>query len=239
VTVVSVPRSPRAVGIMRSRSPSEAQSQSLAMGELEHDRLAVISAMAERAGITGGLPELLRDPRLIAVLADHFRVPSPSADACAQYYRDHLDAFREPDRRLGRQIVLPLAGGDVTTQPEVWARAERIIAMLNFSPSMFPDLAASYGMGWNTSGQLGPVARGALAAPLDAMFFALRPGEICPVPIVTEQGVHVVILDRTLPGDPVSFSAAHGRVSARLRQEQRHAAAARHLARLAERYHAT
>jgi len=101
---------------------------------------------------------------------------------------------------------------------------------------MFPDLLVSYSTVPGT-GQLGPVAHGALPAALDAIFFALRPGEICPVPIATEQGVHVLILDRILPGDATPFAAVHSRVSLLLRQEMRRAAAQRHLARLADRYH--
>jgi peptidyl-prolyl cis-trans isomerase C len=208
------------------------------MAELERDRLATIMTLAARAGIAGTLPELLRDPRLVTVIAGHFRVPTPSADACRRYYRDHQDEFREPDRYLGRQIVLPLAVDDIAPQPEVWARAERIIAILIFSPRMFTDLLIGFGAASDTSGQLGPVARGALPGPLDAMFFALRPGEICPVPIITEQGVHVIIMDRVLPGEAVPFAAVHGRVSFLLRQEMRYAAAGRHLARLASRYDA-
>jgi hypothetical protein len=223
---------------MRGRFRSEAQWQAPAMAELERDRLATIMALAERAGIAGKLPELLRDPRLVTIIAGHFRVPSPSADACRRYYRDHQDEFREPDRYLGRQIVLPIAVDDIGPQLDTWARAERIIAILSFSPSMFTDLLIGYGAASDTSGQLGPVARGALPGPLDAIFFALRPGEISPVPIITEEGVHVIILDRIVPGEAVPFAAVHGRVSFLLRQEMRHAAAARHLARLAGRYDA-
>jgi peptidyl-prolyl cis-trans isomerase C len=207
------------------------------MPELERDRLSMITAQAERAGIHGSFPDVLRDPRLIKVIAGHFRVPSPSADVCRRYYRDHQDDFREPDRYLGRQIVLSLGAGDAAAQLEAWARAERMIAILSFSPRMFPDLLVSYGEDPGISGQLGPVALGGLPGPLDAMFFALKPGDICPVPIMTELGVHVIVLDRILAGEVVRFAAVHGRISFLLRQEMRHAAATRHLARLAARYH--
>jgi peptidyl-prolyl cis-trans isomerase C len=210
------------------------------MPELEHDRLSLILAQAERAGINGALSDVLRDPRLVNVIAGHFRVPSPSMDACLRYYRAHQDDFREPDRYLGRQIVLPLGAGDAAAQLDAWARAERMIAILCFSPRMFSDLLVSYGelqdASGGASGQLGPVAHGGLLAPLDAMFFALKPGEICPAPILTELGVHVIILDRILPGEAVPFAAVHGRISVLLRREMRHAAAARHLARLAARH---
>lgn len=237
MTVLSVPRRPEAGRFLRDRPRLLASRRPFAMAELERDRLATIKTMAQRAGITGAVPELLRDPRLIGVIAGLFRVPAASTEACRRYYRDHPEEFREPDRYLGRQIVLPLASGDIAAQPDVWARAERIIAILTSSPRMFPDLLVSFGTA-ETSGQLGPVARGALPAAIETMFFALRPGEICPVPIVTEQGVHVVILDRILRGEAVPFAAVHRRVGALLRQEMRQTAATRHLARLAERYFA-
>jgi peptidyl-prolyl cis-trans isomerase C len=210
----------------------------MAMPALDRDRLAMIAEMAGRAGIVAPLPELLRDPRVVTLIAGHFRVPAPGIEACRRYYREHLDEFREPDRYYGRQIVLPLATGDVAAEPEVWARAERIIAILTFSPRMFADLLVTYGAAPGT-GQIGPVARGALPAPLDAAFFDLRPGEIGPAPVVTEQGVHVFMLDRILFGEAPSFATVHGRIGFLLRQEMRHAAAARHLSRLAARYAAS
>src|SRR6185295_18915044 len=118
---------------------------------LERDRLSLIVAQAERAGIHGPLSDVLRDPRLVSVIVGHFRVPSPSVDACRRYYRDHQDVFREADRYLGRQIVLPLGSVDDATQLEAWARAERMIAILSFSPRMFTDLLVSYGAPQGTS----------------------------------------------------------------------------------------
>jgi hypothetical protein len=73
---------------------------------------------------------------------------------------------------------------------------------------------------------------------LDIALFGLRPGQIYPAPVVTAQGIHVVLLDRILPGEIVPFAVVHDRISATLRSELRTAAARRHLARLAERYKA-
>ncbi len=235
MAILSLPRRPEAGRSIRGRYQSDSQPL---LAELDRDRLAWIVALAERAGIRGPLPGLFRDARLVGILAAHFRVPSPSIEACRRYYHEHQDEFREPDRYVGRQIVLPFNGEDAAVHSEIWARAERLIAILSFSPRMFPDLLASFGTASDTSGQLGPVARGALPGPLDAMFFALRPGEICPAPILTEHGVHVVMLDRIVPGEPIPFATMHGRVRFLLRQETRRAAAARHLARLADRYRA-
>jgi peptidyl-prolyl cis-trans isomerase C len=237
VSILSDQRKLGAARLSRARLRPELPRQPMALAESERERLSALVDLAAKAGITAGLPDLLRDPRMVPVLAGHFRVPTPSVEACRRHYHEHQEEFREPDRHLGRQIVLPLGSGDIATQPEVWARAERIIAILSFSPRMFPDLLVSYGAA-ERSGQLGPVARGALPGPLDVMFFTLRPGEICPVPIATDHGVHVVLLDRIIPGELAPFAAVQGKVSFLLRQEMRHAAAARHLTRLAERYDA-
>lgn len=208
------------------------------MGPLEHNRLKVVLAQAEQAGIQGTIPATLRDPRLVQLLARQFKVPTPSEDACRRHYHDHLEQFREPDRYLGRQIVLRYPDGDPLAHNEVWARAERLIAILFFDPKMFGDLIATYDSigGGGGAGRIGPVARGNLPPELEIALFGLKPGQIYPAPVATEQGVHVVMLDRILPGELTPFSVVRGRICASLRSELRTAAARRHLARLAERY---
>jgi len=210
------------------------------MGPLERSRLKIVLAQAEQAGIQGTIPETLRDPRLIHLLSRQFKVPTPSEDACRRYYRDHSELFRESDRYLGRQIVLRHPKGDAGVHHEAWARAERLIAILFFDPKMFGDLVATYdsisdGSG---SGRVGPVVRGQLPPELDMALVGLRPGQIFPAPIATQEGIHVIMLDRILPGELAPFSVVHGRISATLRSELRTAAARRHLSRLADRYQA-
>jgi peptidyl-prolyl cis-trans isomerase C len=206
-----------------------------AMGPLEQHRLRVVLAQAEQAGIEGTIPVTLRDPRLVQILARQFKVPTPSEEACRRHYRDHLEQFREPDRHLGRQIVLRYPRGNALAHHEAWARAERLIAILFFDPKMFGDLVATYDSSGG-SGRIGPAVRGSLAPELEMALFGLKPGQIFPAPIATEQGLHVVMLDRILPGEVMPFSAVHGRICAALRSELRTAAARRHLTRLAERY---
>jgi peptidyl-prolyl cis-trans isomerase C len=210
------------------------------MGPLERDRLRVVLAQAEQAGIQGSIPETLRDPRLAQILSRQFKVPAPDQEACRRYYRDHLEQFREPDRYVGRQIVLRYPPDDAVAHAEAWARAERLIAILFFDPRMFGDLVATYdsindGTG---SGRIGPVARGRLSPELDSALFGLKPGQIYPAPVATEQGIHVLMLDRILPGEVTAFSVVQGRICAALRNALRVAAARRHLTRLAERYKA-
>jgi peptidyl-prolyl cis-trans isomerase C len=210
------------------------------MGSLETDRLKTVLAQAKQAGIKGTIPEVLRDPRLVQVLSRQFKVPTPSLEACRRYYSEHLQRFHEPERYLGRQIVLRCPQLDLQARAEARARAERLIAILFFDPKMFSDLVATYdsisdGTG---SGRIGPVARGELPLELDMAVFGLRPGQIYPAPVMTDEGVHVVMLDSILPGAVVPFAAVHGRISYALRRELQTAAAHRHLARLAERYRA-
>jgi parvulin-like peptidyl-prolyl isomerase len=103
---------------------------------------------------------------------------------------------------------------------------------------MFGDLVATYDSfnDGGGSGRLGPVARGVLPVELDSALFGLKPGQIYPVPVVTEQGIHVVMLDHILPVEVISFAAVQDRIRATLRGALQTAAARRHLARLAERY---
>jgi peptidyl-prolyl cis-trans isomerase C len=210
------------------------------MGPLERARLKTVLAQAEQLGIQGSIPDTLRDPRLVHMLSRQFKVPMPSQESCQHYYRDHLEQFREPDRYLGRQILLRHPSSDAAAHQEAWARAERLIAILFFDPNMFDDLVATYDSihDGSASGRIGPVVRGQLPPELDIALFGLRPGQIFPAPIASEEGIHIVMLDRILPGDVMPFQVVHGRISAALRAALRLAAARRHLARLSERYKA-
>jgi parvulin-like peptidyl-prolyl isomerase len=210
------------------------------LGPLQRTRLKAVLAQAEQAGIKGTIPETLRDPRLVQVLSRQFKVPVPSLDACQRYYRDHAESFQLPDRYIGRQIVLSCSRSDVVEWAEAWARAERLIAILFFDPKMFDDLVATYDSisDGSRSGRIGPVVRGVLPPVLDIALFGLRPGQIYPAPVASELGIHVLMLDRILPGELQPFASVHGRISAALRTELRIAAARRHLSRLADRYSA-
>jgi len=208
------------------------------MGPLEYSRLRTVLAQAEQAGIKGEIADILRDPRLVGVLSRQFKVPMPSLETCQRYHREHAETFRQPDRYLGRQIVLRCPVDDKAARAEAWARAERLIAILFFDPKMFGDLIATYDSisDDSGSGRIGPVVRGELPAELDLALFGLHPGQIYPAPVSSPAGVHVIMLDRILPGEITPFAAVHGRISATLRSQLRMAAALRHLARLAERY---
>jgi len=165
-------------------------------------------------------------------------VPTPTADACLRYYHQHIDSYREADRYVGRQIVLRGPIDDPTVRAEAWARAERLVAILYFDPNMFGDLLKTYDpVGAESSaGRIGSAIHGVLPAEIETVMSALRPGQICPVPVATDSGIHVVLLDQILAGQVPSFALLRDRISTTLRQEWRSQAAARHLSRLAARY---
>jgi hypothetical protein len=221
----------------RSLGVSAAGQSRMVIGALEKGRLALVLEQAQRAGITGSIADVLRDPRTVNLVGSHFQVPQPSLDACRRHYHENVEAFRQPERYLGRQIVLRCSTGDPAFRAECIARAERLIAILFFDPRMFGDLLASYDSQQDQprSGRIGPVARGVLAPELEAALFQLRPGQISPTPVITATGVHVVLLDRIFPGDVAPFEAVHDAIAATLRSQYRRAAAERHLARLAAR----
>jgi peptidyl-prolyl cis-trans isomerase C len=56
-------------------------------------------------------------------------------------------------------------------------------------------------------GRLGQLTRGDLVPEIETFIFALDEGQICPVPVMTRYGAHVLRLDRRAAATEPSFEA--------------------------------
>ena len=53
----------------------------------------------------------------------------------------------------------------------------------------------------------------------ETYLFSLAPGELCPLPVETRYGVHIIKLDRKLPGNPAQFEDWQSEIEAHLRRQ--------------------
>jgi hypothetical protein len=193
-----------------------------------------VQNIARRNGITGNRVELLSNAEVAALVAERFPYRQPEHSACRTYYEAHAAEFRGPDLFEGGEILI---GGDVTDRDwrsEAYGRAERIIAMLHFDRRVFNDLLIySAAASRDRGGRIGPVASGGWESAVAVPFFSLKAGEVFPLPVPSQQGFHVLLMDRIEPGTLRPFGEVEAEVIRRLAARSRLAAAMRHLESLA------
>jgi len=224
VTVNGVAISEKAIGaeVQYHPAPSaeeawQAATRALVVRELllqAADRLGVIS----RADAGSGVRETAEETRIRLLVESEVAVPEPREDECRRYYESNPERFRSPDLFQAAHILFLAPPDDDETAREAKAQAERTIAALKESPSRFAALAAECSAcpSGKQGGSLGQITRGQTVPELETFFYQLAEGELCPVPVRTRYGFHVVRLDHRTLGSPLPFDAVRERIAAYL-----------------------
>ncbi len=75
--------------------------------------------------------------------------------------------------------------------------------------------------------------RGETSPEFEAVVVARQPGQICPTPVCTRYGVHVLRLDRRIEGETSPFEAVRARLVTYLQERKRRREVADHIALVA------
>jgi peptidyl-prolyl cis-trans isomerase C len=164
-------------------------------------------------------PETHEDGLIRTVLAHAIRLPEPDEAACQRYYEKNRKRFRCPDLYEGAHILFAAAPNDPQARAAAKARAETALARLADDPKAFDALAAELSAcpSGKTGGRLGQIARGDTAPELETFMFALEEGQICPLPVKTRYGFHVIRLDRKIEGRQLPYQMTAVRIATYLR----------------------
>lgn len=113
----------------------------------------------------------------------------------AQYYQDHMDEFKHPERVHAYQIFLP-AGPEPEVRAKVKAHLEQLRSEID-AGSDFEELAEQYSKapGAEDGGLIGWVERGDLVHQLEDAVFALKPGQLGEI-VETDGGFHLLMIDK-------------------------------------------
>ena len=152
------------------------------------------------------------------VLLRALRLPEPDDAACRRYYDNNRKRFSSPDLYEGAHILFAAAPDDPAARTRAKAEAEAALARLVQDPGCFEALARELSAcsSGKDGGRLGQVAQGETAPELETFMFALEPGQICPLPVATRYGFHVIRLDRKIAGRELPFELAAERIAAYL-----------------------
>jgi len=216
-----------------SGSISEARKR--AIEALVLQRLLLVEA--ERQGMAGaaGNDMSVDDPRIAALIEREIKVPIPDAAACRRYYDNNRRKFRAKDQYEARHILLACAPEDFEARDGAKIKAHRIITALQEKPELFGEMAIAYSQcpSRNHGGRLGILARGDTVPEFETYVLSLNDGELCPLPVETRYGVHVIALERKWIGEPLSFEAVQPRIAQYLQAKSYHTALRQYLTVLA------
>jgi peptidyl-prolyl cis-trans isomerase SurA len=136
------------------------------------------------------------------------------------YFRAHIDEFREPAYVRLARISFPLPAKATAVQIEaVRAKAEEAIARLRKGEDFYSVLLASTADQSAEGGDLGTFKAGELTAAFEKAVQGLKEGEVSAV-IETPDGFHILRVEELSPGKIRQFDAVQGEIQKAIADEK-------------------
>lgn len=167
-----------------------------------------------------GRRETEEEAAIRALIRGAVTVPAVDEEGLRRYYENNRRKFRSPDLFEAAHILYPARPDDAGAIATATARAEAAIALLQSEPGRFADLARSESACSSAAngGNLGQVSLGQTVPEFETFLVNLEPGQLCPVPVRTRYGVHVLRLDRRIEGRDLPFDLVRERIALYLEQ---------------------
>lgn len=214
-----------------------AAARALAVRELMLQEARRLGLVPQPGSDADGRRETDEDALVRQLLETALAVPSPSEDECRQFYAAHLDRFRAPDLYEIEHILFAARPDDREAYAEARRRAVAVIAKLKAHPESFAEMAAALSScpSAEAGGNLGQITADRTTPEFAAALATMEPGRLCPVPVETRYGVHVVRMGRRIDGAVLPFELVKGRIARYLADRVFHHAVRQYIAILAGR----
>ncbi len=189
-------------------------ARALVVQELLLARARVLAIEPEIRRDQSGRLETVDDAMIRALLEVEVVVPKAEDTEVRRYYENNLARFRSPDLFEAAHILLSASFENGEKYAEASRLAEQLISILSERPMAFDDLAREYSDCSSSSegGRIGQIARGETTPEFETFLLNLDEGQLCPVPVKTFYGVHVLRLDRRIPGRQLPFETVQERI---------------------------
>ena len=215
-------------------SPSREKAASAAAEALIVRELLLQRATALGIAYASGVAES-EETAITSLLDREVRTPDADTQTCRRWYVNNREKFRSQPLFEASHILYLAPRDDVDARATAKARAHAALAIINEDPSRFPAIAraeskcSSAGEG----GRLGQVALGDTAPEIESFLLALEEGQICPVPVETDFGCHVVQLHHRIEGKDIAFEEAEPLIARELRSHTWRRAVSQYISLLA------
>lgn len=208
--------------------------QALVIRELLLQRTQALNLVAEPREVDGAR-ETDDEALIRVVLEREVRTPAADDGTCRRYYDRQRQRFRTPDLFEPAHILFKARRDDAVAYAKALGMAEAVLAELAEAPDRFDALARSHSDCPSAAegGRLGQVLRGETTPEFETFLLAMEPGQICPTPVQTRYGVHVLRLERKVTGQPLPFEAVRDRIAAYLEERAFRRGVAQYIALLA------
>lgn len=212
-----------------------AAAQALAIRELLLQRAQQLSLAPTPVTDPEGRRETDDDALIRQLLDAEISVPEPDEETCRRYYGNNRARFMSPALYEAAHILFAADPADAKATEKAVAAATDVIAILSHDPAVFETIARERSdcSSAKDGGRLGQVARGDTVPEFETFLVALEEGQICPVPVKSRYGAHVLRLDRRIEGRALPFEAVRERIAAYLSEASWRRAVAQYLKLLA------
>jgi peptidyl-prolyl cis-trans isomerase C len=152
-----------------------------------------------------------------ALLEREVSVPEPTEDECRRYYDQHPLEFDTGELVHARHILFQVTPGVNVTS--LRARAEEALNTLLRQPDRFAAMARELSncSSGQQDGNLGQIGRGDMVPEFEKALFRFGPTGILRELVKTRHGLHIVAVDRRIPGNKLPFEMVREDIAERLR----------------------
>ena len=174
----------------------------------------------------GGADE---DQRIANLIDSEIRVPEPTQEEIARYYRRNALQFTSPALYRAAHIFFPARASNETAGAEAKAKADAVLAEVLADRAMFGELARAHSTcsSKEQGGALGLVRKGDTNAELEQAMALMDVGEIRLVR--SRHGFHVLRLDDRAPATSLPLDQAIGWIAEHLRKSSKRRAIAQYV----------
>lgn len=210
--------------------------------EIQHHPAATLEEAEREAATALVIRELLlqrvrdraiegsdEDERIAKLIERDVQIPEPTDEEIARYHRRNSLKFMTAPLYEAAHIFFPAAERDFEKRAEAKAKAKAILAEIEADPTSFARLALAHSAcsSKEQGGSLGQVTKGDTNPELERAMATMAEGSVALVG--SRHGIHILRLDRRVPGRQLPLEAARDWIAEHLRNGSRRRATAQYL----------
>ena len=157
------------------------------------------------------------DDRIAHLIEQEVRIPEPTDEEIARYYRRNTLRFMTSPLYEAAHIFFPARKGDDEARAEAKVAAKAVLTLVERNPRRFAELAKAHSScsSKEQGGSLGQITKGDTNPELERAMAAMEMGSTQMVE--SRHGFHVLRLDRRVPSKQLPFEQTRPWIENRLR----------------------